>query len=156
MKKIIAVAASALFMTGAFAQASAPAGASAPMAAPSHAAPSKATQVEKQIKDLHAKLKITSAEEDQWGKVADAMRDSATQMDALIAKRRSDTGTMTAVDYLNSYGEFAQTHADGVKKVSAAFEPLYTSMPDAQKKLADSVFAQGAQRHDAKAKAKAK
>jgi periplasmic protein CpxP/Spy len=142
MKKIIAVAASALFMTGAFAQTAAPAAASAPGTATSHPAKTASSRVEKQINELHNKLKITAAEEGQWANVAQVMRDNATQMDDLISKRETNEASMTAVDHLNSYGELAQAHADGVKKVSGAFEPLYNSMPDAQKKIADTVFRQ--------------
>jgi len=139
MKKIIVVAASALFMTGAFAQASAPAATGTPPSAPMKHSMTNAG-VESHIKDLHSKLKITSAEEDQWNKVAQVMRDNAAQMTDLMSKREANQYTMTAVDDLNSYGDIAQAHADGVKKLSAVFEPLYSSMPDAQKKTADAVF----------------
>ena len=47
---------------------------------------------------------------------------------------------MTAVDDLKSYGQFAQAHVDGLKGLTASFETLYNSMPDAQKKVADQVF----------------
>jgi protein CpxP len=139
MKKIIVVAASALFMTGAFAQASAPVATGTAPNAPVKRSMTNAG-VEAHIKDLHNKLKITSAEEDQWNKVAQVMRDNAAQMTDLMSKREANEYTMTAVDDLNSYGEIAQAHADGVKKMSAVFEPLYSSMPDAQKKTADAVF----------------
>jgi|SRR5664279_4004918 len=42
--------------------------------------PGKA-RIETRIKDMHTKLKITAAEEEQWAKVADVMRDNANKMD---------------------------------------------------------------------------
>lgn len=138
MKRLLVIAASAWFMAGAQAQPAAP---DAPASAPTaKKAASRTDRVEAHIKKLHQQLKITSAEEAQWNKVADTMRENAQEMDALIAKRQSGEGSMNAVDDLNSYGELAQAHADGVKKMSAAFSPLYDSMPDEQKKIADAVF----------------
>ena len=44
-------------------------------------------RTELRIKDMHAKLKITSAQEEQWAKVAKAMSDNATVMDTLTQAR---------------------------------------------------------------------
>ncbi len=106
------------------------------------ATPSAVLAVERHIKDMHAKLKITPAEESQWANVAQTMRDSAIELDKAIDKREAIVGSAQALDNLNSYGDIAQAHADGVKKLAAAFSPLYASMPDDQKKVADDVFAQ--------------
>jgi hypothetical protein len=43
---------------------------------------------------------------------------------------------------LNAYGDIVQAHADAIKKLSAVFAPLYASMSDDQKMVADDVFAQ--------------
>jgi hypothetical protein len=72
-------------------------------------------------------------------------------MEALIKARSEKSGTMTAVDDLKSYGEIAEAHADGLKKFTSVFEPLYASMSDAQKKNADTLF-----RHHGHMKSKAK
>jgi periplasmic protein CpxP/Spy len=103
-------------------------------------------RAEARIKDLHAKLKITSAQEDQWAKIAQEMRDDAKSMDALTQKRAANTKTMTAVEDLKSYGEIAEAHANGIKKFTPLFETLYASMSDAQKKEADAVFRGGNRR----------
>jgi len=139
MKKLIVSVASALLVTGAYAQASAPTAG----VAPSHsvkAAKSATDRTEARIAQLHADLKITPAEEAQWGEVAQAMRDEATQMDELITRREAQQDLMSAVDDLNNYAELAQAHADGVKKMSTVFAPLYNTMTDDQKKIADEVF----------------
>jgi hypothetical protein len=109
--------------------------------------------LEKHIAGLHAKLKITPAEESQWVAVAQAMRDSKKELDTAIDKRQAIVTSGTAIDDLNAYGDIAQAHADSVKKLSTVFSPLYASMPDDQKRVADAVFAQGA--HQAKKAPKA-
>ena len=140
MKTILITATSVLVMSGASAQtpAQTAAMATAPTAAATAMAKSDAKRdqaIEKHGKDLHAQLKITAAEETQW-----AMRDSAIETDKVMDKREEHVKSATAVDNLNAYGDIAQAHADGVKKLASAFAPLYASMPDAQKKLADDVF----------------
>jgi periplasmic protein CpxP/Spy len=100
----------------------------------------KADRAEARIKELHTKLKITPAQEEPWNNVAQAMRDNPKTMEALIKARVEKEGTMTAVEDLQSYGEIAQAHADGIKAFIPIFEPLYASMSDAQKKDADRLF----------------
>ena len=104
-------------------------------------ADAKAETVEQRISDLHAKLEITASEEADWNSVAQAMRDNAAIMQKLAAESTArDPQTMTAVEDLQTYGKFAQAHVDGLKTLTASFETLYNSMPDAQKKVADQVF----------------
>jgi hypothetical protein len=114
------------------------------VAAPINAATgSHEVTIEAHIKDMHGKLKITAAEEDQWAKVADVMRDNAKQMDELNNARMANATTMNAVDDLKSYGEITDAHADQIKKFTAVFATLYASMPDAQKAEADKLFRHG-------------
>jgi hypothetical protein len=96
--------------------------------------------VEKHIKEMHAALKITSAEEAKWAMVADTMRENAKDIDRAIDKREAIKGNATAIDDLNAYAEIAQAHADAVKKLASAFSGLYSAMSDDQKKEADEVF----------------
>jgi hypothetical protein len=101
----------------------------------------KGETVEARITKLHADLKITADEQAKWDSVAQTMRDNAAAMDKLVASKRSqDPKTMTAVDDLNTYQEFAQAHLAGLKDLTSSFKTLYDSMPDAQKKNADHVF----------------
>ena len=127
-----AVAAAALVATIAFA--------SGPVIA---AKASDEDRVEARIKDMHAKLKITQAQEDQWAKVTQVMRDNAKSMDALTQARSEHAKTMTAVDDLKSYAEITDAHADGIKKFTPVFATLYAGMSDAQKKEADTLFRHG-------------
>ncbi|MDB5976300.1 MAG: hypothetical protein JWR07_3060 [Nevskia sp.] len=100
----------------------------------------KGDKVETRIDDLHTRLAITAAQEDSWSKVAAVMRDNASAMAPLVQARASQATTMTAVDDLNSYARIAEAHADGIQKFAPAFETLYGSMSDAQKKNADDIF----------------
>jgi protein CpxP len=140
MKTIIAVLASTFLISAAYAQSSAPASHDASTPAMMKADAKHDMKVEKHIKDLHAKLQITPAEESQWDDVAQTIRGNAIELDRAIDKRKAIAGNATAIDDLNAYGDIAQAHADGVKKLSAVFSKLYAAMPDDQKKLADEVF----------------
>ena len=104
-------------------------------------------RAELRIKDMHAKLNISAAQEEQWGKVAQVMRDEAKTMDKLTQARVDHAKTMTAVDDLKSYGEIADAHADGIKKLTPAFASLYAGMTDAQKLEADTFFRHGNRKH---------
>jgi periplasmic protein CpxP/Spy len=146
MKTIVPVlVASTFFIGSAYAQSVALSDTASP-ATSSHAMmksdANHSAEVEKHIKNLHAKLKITPAEESQWDTVAQTMRDSAAELDGAVSKRDAIGDRATALEDLNAYGEIAQVHADNVKKLSTAFAALYDAMPDNQKKVADEVFTQ--------------
>jgi septal ring factor EnvC (AmiA/AmiB activator) len=100
-------------------------------------------RAEARIKDIHAKLKITPTQEDQWAKITQEMRNHAKSMDALTQERFAKAKTMTAVEDLKSYGEIADAHAHGLKNFASLFEALYASMSDEQKKEADALFRKG-------------
>ena len=102
-----------------------------------------ADRVEWRVTSMHDKLKITQAQEVQWGKVAQAMRDDAKRMDELTQARMDHAKDMTAVDDLKSYGEISDAHADGIKKLTPVFADLYASRSDAQKKEADTLVRHG-------------
>jgi len=107
-------------------------------------------RAELRIKDMHTKLKITREQEEQWTKVAQAMLDDAKTMDALTQARAEHAKDVTAVDDLKSYGEIADAHAAGIKKLTPLFADLYASMSDSQKKDADALFRHGEHKHSHK------
>jgi len=59
---------------------------------------------------------------------------------------------MDAVSELRSHAEMAEVHAAGMRKLIPAFETLYNSMPEEQKKIADKVmtYHEGRRRHRGK------
>ena len=135
---------------------SSPAGLAQSAAAPGAAAPAKAGRanlIEQRIKSLHDQLKITAAEEPQWGAVAQVMRDNAQSVAALVSERREKAATMNAVDDLRSYQAVAEAHAAGIAKLASAFQALYAVMPPEQQKNADAVFAKTKRRPPAKKRA---
>ncbi len=147
---ITALVASAFIMTGAVAQ-SPQAMDGATMHEKSAARPAgsdadRSMHLDKHIADLKAQLKITPAEQTQWDAVAQTMRDNASNLDMAMEKRADANGS--AIDDLNAYGDVVQSHADGIKKLSAVFATLYGSMSTDQKKIADDVFA--ARAHEGK------
>ncbi|MDE2260816.1 MAG: Spy/CpxP family protein refolding chaperone [Betaproteobacteria bacterium] len=113
---------------------------------------SEESRVEARIKDMHGKLKITTAEEAQWTKIADVMRDNAKKMDQLTDDRMAKVKTMSAVEDLKSYGEIAEAHADAIRKFTPVFTTLYDSMSGEQKAGADELFRKGSHRKSAQSK----
>lgn len=106
------------------------------------AQPSHAQRVEARISELHAKLHITSAQEELWQHVTQVMRDNAMRMDALTQARAAKAPTMTAVDALKAYSAIAEAHAEGLQTFLPAFEALYARLSDAQQQQADALFRQ--------------
>jgi periplasmic protein CpxP/Spy len=129
----------AALVAGSFAPAFAQSSTSKPAAAAA-ATSSKPETVDQRITTLKAALKITPDQETKWKAVADAMRQNAGMMDKLVQDKRAKMANMTAVEDLKTYQEFTQAHLDGLKNLNSAFESLYDSMPDGQKKNADQVF----------------
>lgn len=119
-------------------------------AAEAQAKPAKhsADWAEMRIAKLHADLHITAAQEAAWTDVASAMRDNAKSMKALIDQWAKQAAQMSALDNLRMHGEMAEEHAKGMRRLIPVFDKLYNMMPDAQKKIADGVFArQEGRRH---------
>jgi protein CpxP len=102
-------------------------------------AAAQGSRVEERIKLLHSDLGITEAQEEQWSKVAEVMRENAARMRTLIQARKAK-GPMNAVDDLKSYSEIQDAHAAGLRNFIPPFEELYASMSDEQKKKADEIF----------------
>jgi protein CpxP len=138
------------------AQSPAPAAASSPMTSQPVPGKDMEERVESHIKELHAQLRVTAAEEPQWDQFAQVMRDNARDMDQAFTQRARQYPTMNAVQNMQSYEQIAEAHAQHLQKLVPAFDNLYNAMPEQQKKLTDQVFrANAAQsRHGANATAK--
>jgi hypothetical protein len=112
--------------------------------------------VERRITDLHSRLHITSQQSQQWDQFAGVMRDNAKAMDDIYQQRAGKLGSMTAVDNMQSYAQIEQARAQDMQKLVPAFQALYDSLSDQQKKAADQMFrnrAENAQtRHQAAAR----
>jgi hypothetical protein len=104
---------------------------------------SKVDRTEDRIKKLYEALKITPAQDELWKNFIQVMRDNAKSMDDMSIVRAEKSKSMNALEDLKSYSDIVQAHAEGLKKYVAAFEPLYSSMSDEQKKNADQLFRRG-------------
>ena len=140
MKSFLKVVMASCFATTAYAQM--PPAPSESTGSPTKMDANRDMRVEKHIRNLHERLKITAKEETLWSAVAKTMRDSTDDLDRVLDKRNALPNDASAMDDLNSYADVAQAHADSVKKLSMVFGPLYEAMPDNQRKLADGVFTQ--------------
>jgi Ni/Co efflux regulator RcnB len=155
MKKTLVALAASLALSTAFAQSSAPA-AAAPGAPAGASAPDTArgqareARVEQRISELHTQLKITAAQEEQWNKFANVMRDNGHTMGELYRQRMALGPNTSALDDMRQYAQIAQAQADGTKHLVDAFEPLYASLSPEQKKLADASFHQSGKRSEHK------
>jgi hypothetical protein len=125
------------------------AGSFAPVMAQSNAQPpaaaaatsTKPETLDQRIATLKTALKIAPDQEVKWTAVSQAMRDSASQMEKLVATKRAIPPEKTsAVDDLKTYQEFTQVRLDGLKNLNSAFKSLYDSMTADQQKNADMVF----------------
>lgn len=117
-----------------------------------HYGPMSEEQIEKHIVRLHDQLQITAPQEAAWNDFAQVMRDNSKRMNTLIEKWTPTKGNRTAMENLKVHSEFTDEHAQALRKLVSAFEPLYNSMSPEQKKNADQVFEQekGKKRHKGK------
>ena len=117
-----------------------PAAAQSPLADHPVARRNAAERVEQRIKELHAQLRITPAERQQWDQFAQMMRENAREIDRAWIARADHFQSMNAVQNMQSYEQIAEQHAQHLQKLVSAFQDLYNAMPDQQKQLADQVF----------------
>ncbi len=98
-----------------------------------------ADDVETRIKTLHDQLKIKPEQQQAFNNVAEVMRANANAMKELRAKVQQPASA-NALEQLNSYAAVVDAHSEGVHKFIPAFQTLYDSMSDQQKKTADAVL----------------
>jgi hypothetical protein len=121
--------------------------ATAPASAAAKSDESVQQRLEQRIADMHETLHVTGAQDAQFEKFAQVMRDNAEQMQATLAARNARIATETAVESLQAYAQLAEQHAKDVERLSAAFQTFYDALTPAQKKDADEMFRATAMRH---------
>ena len=129
-----------------------PAAASSPMTSQPVPGKNMEERVENHIKQLHAQLHITPAEQPQWDQFAQVMRENARDMDQAFTQRAQQYPTMNAMQNMQSYEQMAEAHVQHLQKLVPAFDNLYNAMPEQQKKLTDQVFRANAERHAAQSR----
>ncbi len=138
---------------GGLAQTQTPAG--GPSATTKPQAPARNTapladRVEQHIARLHSQLHITPAQQPQWDQFAQIMRENAKDMNQAFQQRATGFASMNAAENMQSYAQIAQQHAEYTQKLATAFQTLYGSMSDDQKKNADAVFRAHEERREQK------
>ncbi len=111
---------------------------------PPQSPPAAQAAAEARLRALQAQLHITDAQMPQWNAFAQAMRDNATNTDALFRQRAKAVGSMTALDNMKSYAQIAHAYADNTEALAQAFAPLYGVLSDQQKQEIDTLFRQEA------------
>jgi protein CpxP len=114
-----------------------------PPGKPPEAAPAQGNEIESQIADLQKKMRITTAQQTLFDAFAQVMRQNAQVLDAVMRQQQQKSGA-TAVDDLRASAQLAEAEAEGLKRLLPAFQSLYDSLPDPQKRLADAAMRQPA------------
>jgi protein CpxP len=83
-------------------QSPAPAAAPSPMTSQPVPGKSMEERVENHIKQLHAQLRITPAEQPQWDQFAQVMRENARDMDQAFMQRAQQYPTMNAMQNMTA------------------------------------------------------
>lgn len=93
--------------------------------------------IEGRLAFLKAEIRITPAQEAQWTKFADVVR--ATARNA-AAGHSAGAKPATAPERMGNYEKHLVARLETVRAVKAAFDPLYNSLSDEQKKIADELL----------------
>jgi len=96
--------------------------------------------VEGRLAFLKTELKITPAQEPQWAKFADVIRANAQGAQAgMHAMMQAGAKAATAPEVLARHEKMLTAKLESVRALKAAFDPLYASLSDEQKKSADGL-----------------
>jgi protein CpxP len=128
------------------AQAAAPA-TPAPATPAPKAAPPKATsaaaaesRIEERIVQMHLRLNITPAQQPGWDAFAKVMRNNVASTTEAYQQRQASIATMSAPENMQNFAQIEQARAQGVQNLAVAFQTLYGTLSDDQKKTADAMF----------------
>jgi hypothetical protein len=96
--------------------------------------------VEGRIAFLKAELKITDAQAPQWNAFAETLRSNAMSHRAVHQRMTADGAPSTWPERLAFQQKMLSTHLDSLKDMEAAVKPLYATLSDEQRKLADQLM----------------
>ena len=92
---------------------------------------------------LKSELKITEAQIPAWNKFAEALLAAAKSMDesmdAMHKKMMESGAAVSLPDKLQHHAKMAAAHLANLTAITAALDPLYASLSDEQKKVADGL-----------------
>lgn len=139
----------ALVATGALAQATNPPAAAPGQGQPQQPRPMRPSRIEGRIAYLKAELKVTSAQEPAFDKVAQVMRQDDQERRQAFEQMRGnaqDRQSETALQRLETRARVSAMRAQETDRFLAAFRPLYDSLSPEQKKSADDMLSHGGHR----------
>jgi protein CpxP len=120
-----------------------PPGAKSPGGAKAKPAPAgPRDEVEQEVTELRDRLHITPAQQPQFDAFAEILRKNAQELDALMQQKAPKAN---AVEDMRFYLQFTEAQAEGLKRLLPAFQALYDSLSDQQKRAADAVMGNAAQ-----------
>jgi hypothetical protein len=122
------------------AQAAAPATPAPKAVAPQAAYAAAESRVEERIVQMHLRLKITPAQQPGWDAFAKVMRDNVGSSTEAYQQRQASIATMSAPENMQNFAQIEQARAQGVQNLAVAFQTLYGTLSDDQKKTADAMF----------------
>jgi hypothetical protein len=96
--------------------------------------------IEGRLAFLKTELKITDAQTPQWDRFADALRAGAGSMSGAQQMMMQDGKTAGLPARIELQQKMLSTRLDALDAMKAALEPLYASLSDEQKKLADDLM----------------
>lgn len=97
-------------------------------------------KLEKRIAALRDQLAITGAQRKPWRDFAAVMRTNEAQLYSAVARRAGRIRTGNALENLRLYGLVAAVHAANVQRLLGAFQPLYDTLSERQRKIADTIL----------------
>jgi hypothetical protein len=99
------------------------------------------SRIEGRIAFLRAELKITNAQAAAFDNVANAMRENDRTVRAAFEARQQQQGQPSnLLDRLDRRQKGAEAMASATSRLKAAWAPLYASLSDEQKKIADELY----------------
>jgi hypothetical protein len=99
-----------------------------------------AANVEGRIASLKTELKITDGQEAVWNKFADAVRAAGGSMNGMYEQMMQSGAAGTLPARLDRQEAMLAAHIGRVKALKEALQPLYASLSEAQKKIADGMI----------------
>jgi hypothetical protein len=97
------------------------------------------------IRNLHDRLRITAEQEQLWDQVGETIRNNTQNLAPLLRERRRAALSGSAPEVLHAYEALIEAQLDSQRKMVTVFEPLYATLSEDQKKVADAIIRQGAQ-----------
>ena len=98
------------------------------------------SNIEGRLASLKTELKITDAQASTWNRFAEAMRAAAGSMNEMYQQMMQSGPAATLPARLERREAMLSGHLGRVKALKEALDPLYASLSDEQKKIADSMM----------------